>query len=365
MTDWSLVRDEFPVLKEFAYLNSGTYGPLLKLSSDVAHKALERDLYCGRGSYPDYLSRVADARYAVRQKLSQIIGAKESEIALSNSTTMAVNVIVRGLKICSNDEIITTNSEHPAFLGVFEATGAAIKKIDVIGKSDSDIVTEFANSITNNTKLIAVSDVSANIGQLLPVNDISKFNVPLLLDSAQSVGSIPIDVNSLNCDFMVFSGHKWLLGLEGTGALYVNAKWFGRLEVGLPCLWGKQPNGGFYDIFFEDAQRYESTSMSLPLLEAWDKALEYSMGLGVERYGRAINMARIFRNEIEAHFNVVTPVNSGNLITFEVKGDQKAITSRLLDQGVVVRYNAYKPWLRLSIGFWNSEADLGRLLHFL
>jgi L-cysteine/cystine lyase len=191
-------------------------------------------------------------------------------------------------------------------------------------------------------------------------------DVPVLLDGAQGVGAIGVDVNALGCDAYAGAGQKWLCGPDGTGMLYVSASMRERLEVsrrGYGNL--ADPDAGLQACLHDDARRLDSMSMSA---EAQACALAASRVLAsggwpvVQR--RATALATRLAGLLVERGREVAPRGETTLVSFS-SSDPVAERARLAEHGVIVRNIPGRPWLRASVGAWNDEDDLDRLLGML
>ena len=172
---------------------------------------------CGSGvphrrACPDYPPLVRDTR----ERLAALIGAESDEVALTDSTTHGVNTVVWGLPWQSGDEVVTTDVEHPGILvplhHLARRFGIGLRIVPPAA---------VRGAISERTRPVALSHVSFSTGAVLPVMEVVASGVPVLVDGAQAVGAVPVDVHALGVDFYAFSGQKWLCGPEGTGGLYV------------------------------------------------------------------------------------------------------------------------------------------------
>ena len=202
-----------------AYLNTGTSGPLPRGAAEAIEHAMWREVDLGRASpsgLPDYAPMVQDTR----QRLATLIGADVAEVALTDSTTHGINAIVWGLPWQSEDEVLTSTVEHPGIVAplhhLARRTGVSLRTV---------VPDAIACSVTDHTRLVAVSHVSFSTGARLPIEEIAyaahQQGALLLVDGAQAVGAVPVDVHALDVDAYAFPGQKWLCGPEGIGALYV------------------------------------------------------------------------------------------------------------------------------------------------
>src|SRR5262249_30290753 len=139
---------------------------------------------------------------------------------LTTSTTEGCNIVVTGLRLSPEDEVVTTDAEHPGLLMPLLASGAQVRKARVMERPASEALQAVLEVVTRCTKLVALSHVLWLNGHVMPLADIKRqTGLPLLVDGAQSVGAIAVDASV--ADWYTVSGQKWLCGPETTGALYI------------------------------------------------------------------------------------------------------------------------------------------------
>jgi len=234
--DVQRIREDFPILKTLVrnkplvYLdNAATTQKPRQVMDSLTRYYSTMNSNIHRGVH--YLSGIAtDAYEAARVKVKNFINAgSEKEIIFTRGTTEAINLVAYSFgrnNISEGDEIIITNMEHHSNIVPWQLLCIEKKaKLKVIPIDDNGeiILDEFYKMISPKAKLISVVYVSNSLGTINPVkeiiNEAHKYNIPVLLDSAQAVSHFPVDVKELDCDFLAFSGHK-LYGPTGIGVLY-------------------------------------------------------------------------------------------------------------------------------------------------
>src|SRR5205823_12171403 len=208
-------RSEFPVLERLSYLNAGTEGPVPRAAAGAAHRRIDLEVTRGRCGRP-YFDERMELAARLREGYASMLGCDASLVALSGSTTDGVNTILSGLDLRPGDEILTSDEEHP---GVLAPLGRARRRHGVTVRVVP--FRELANEVSSSTRLVACSHVSWVSGRVAAVDALRSTGVPVLLDAAQALGAIPVDVGALGCEFYAASGQKWLCGPEGSGCLYV------------------------------------------------------------------------------------------------------------------------------------------------
>src|SRR5271155_689935 len=208
------LRDEFPVLGALAYLNAGTDGPLPGCAMAAAAGELVRELSDGRSMA--HFERRAELSADLRAAYATALGAEPADVALTTCTTEGIAQVVGGLDLVPGEEIVTSDEEHPGLLGALSAArelrGVEVRQVPLA---------EVAHAVGPRTRLVACSHVGWVSGSLAPA-ELAELDVPVLLDGAQGVGAIPVDVGTLGCDAYSGAGQKLICGPDGTGMLYVN-----------------------------------------------------------------------------------------------------------------------------------------------
>jgi L-cysteine/cystine lyase len=205
------------VLDRYSYLNTGSFGPLPRITVAAMQEVEHRELEEGRSGRA-YLQRVLDEGELLRAELAGLLGTHPERIALTSSTTEGCNIVLRGLGIGPGDEVVTTDSEHPGLFGGLIASSATLRVAAIRERPTAEILPTIQAQITSRTRLIAISHVSWLDGAVLPVRELAGHGVPVLVDGAQGAGAIPVDVDELGADYYTVSAQKWLLGPAATGA---------------------------------------------------------------------------------------------------------------------------------------------------
>jgi L-cysteine/cystine lyase len=191
----------------------------------------------------------------------------------------------------------------------------------------------------------------------MPVHELKRqTGLPILVDGAQSVGAIPVDVGEL--DFYTVSCQKWLCGPEPTGALYVREPT--GLRVALPTYFSQRTierDGTF--VPKEGANRFDFGWLATPALAGLEAALDVPPDW---RFERAAEMTARFRQVLSERFDIVGDDGQGTLVSFAAPGDPAAHAERLYERGVIVRDLPGTGWLRASCGWWTNDDDLERLV---
>ena len=352
--DAAALRAECPVFERLAFLNAGTDGPVPAAAVRAARGALESELTAGRYS-PHF-----DARFALHAELralyAEVVGCAVEDLSLQTSTSEGIGTVLAGLDLGPKDEIVTSDSEHPGLIGPLlaaRAQGAAIRAVPL---------QDVADAVTASTTLVACSHVSWITGELAPAA-LKDLDVPVVLDGAQGVGAVPVDVRALGCAAYAAAGQKWLCGSDGTGLLYVSPAFRERIRAVAPSFINFQDShAGFEATLHTDARRFDTASLSREAAAfslAATRVLDDASFDAV--HARAAVLAARLADALEERGRTVAPRGATTLVTWE-DADPPATRQRLADAGVVVRDLPGTPYLRASVGAWNDERDLERLV---
>jgi L-cysteine/cystine lyase len=342
-------RAQFPVLQRYAYLNTGSNGPLSQASVDAMRAELERDLTQGRSGNAR-MEDLFESRERIRGGIAAVLRTSPELVALTDSTTRGCHVVIAGLGLGANDEVVTTDQEHFGLLGPLHASGARV----VVTQADESALLA---AVTPRTRLIAVSHVLWTTGRRLDLAALrGPDGPPLLVDGAQSAGAIPVDLDGV--DFYTVSAHKWLCGPDPSGGLFVRDP--ERLAVALPSAFS--PSSHEIDGSFapkDGARRFDSGWIGGASLAG----LEAALGVHPDwRYEGAAATAARCRELLMPHVDVVTPSGQSTLVSFRPSGDPTELVSDLAAAGVIVRELPGHDLVRVSCGWWTSEDDLRRLV---
>jgi selenocysteine lyase/cysteine desulfurase len=352
------LRAEFPVLSTRAYLNAGTDGPLPDRAVQAATIELAREAADGRTSA--HFERRGELNSQLRAAYARALGAAPADVALTTCTSDGMAQTIAGLPLDAGDEIVTSDEEHPGLLGALSAArelrGVSIREVPM---------RDVAAAVGPRTRLVACSHVGWVSGLLAP-SELAAVDVPVLLDGAQGVGAVPVDVAALGCDAYAGAGQKWLCGPDGLGMLYVSPALSERLEVarrGYANL--EDPNGGLEARLHEDARRFDTMSLSAEAVACALAAIELLESVGWDAvHERARSLAARAAERLAEHGRRLAPRDDTTLVSFS-SADPEAERELLAERGCVVRSIPGRDWLRASVGAWNDESDLDRLLSSL
>jgi len=224
-------RTEYQFEPGLNYLNTAALGPTPRSVLDKVLQAWnELELNPVRMAYGNGAAHVATDR--ARDQLAALLNCTADELLLTRSATEAMNTVALGIDLNRGDHVLTTDVEHEGGLNGWEylkrRRGIEIDRVSIApGDFDTKaIVSRFEKAITDKTRVINVSHVVSSTGLRMPIVEIADLaksrGILSVVDGAQAVGGIDVDVRKLGCDAYVGTGHKWLMGPKGTGFVYIN-----------------------------------------------------------------------------------------------------------------------------------------------
>jgi L-cysteine/cystine lyase len=349
-------RAQFPVLENCSYLNAGTEGPVPSAAVEAVSERVEKDATDGRAGRA-YFNEVMALANGARRAYAELLGADPSEVALTGSTTDGLNTVLAGLRFSPGDEVLTTDQEHPGLL-------APLRRLRVRHGVRVRVVPfdEIPGEAGRDTKLIACSHISWVNGSVIDAAALRATGVPFLLDAAQGLGAVPVDVKELGCDYYAASGQKWLCGPEGSGCLYIRHDRLDDLEPPWPGYSTLADHDNLLDSPLAEGAGRLDHGFPSSLRSTWALASMHILaeaGWGWVHERSAALAERLAGRLAERGFEVA-PRGRTTLVSWQ-HPDPAAAVERLADHGIVIRNVPSVGLLRASVGAWSSEEELERL----
>lgn len=369
------IRAGIPALANSIYLNTGTFGPMPAVVADEIRRVYGEIERQGTFAPGVFWQMELEGFEAVRTQVAALLHADPAEIALTRNVTDGINIVLHGLDWRAGDQVILTDHEHPSgtvpWLALAERAGVELRWLELVDDAD-EIVARFERLLTPRTRLAQLSHVSCLTGLRLPVERLCQLarqaGVLSLVDGAHAEGQFGVNVRALGCDFYAACGHKWLLGPQGVGMLYVRREYVERLRpIWLGWDVGQPFDRAARSYQLQDtAARFEQSTRAWPLYLAFGQAIKFIEDVGLEVIeARAQTLRRSFIGELRAipGVTVLSPLNPDlgtGLVTARVAGwSYEALQQRLWEQrriitNVIREFNA----LRFSLAFFTSDQEL-------
>ncbi len=361
------VRDFFPICAHKTYVNACSQGALSVQVREAYGAYLEH--WDERGSPWDYWVELAER---ARGAFADLINATPDEVAVTTSLSAGVSALVSALEFDQRDTIVISDFEFPTIGQIAHAQEQRGARVVHVGEQDGTIPLEgFDAAIDEGTALVAVAHVCYRNGSRLELEGVIELaharGVPVLVDTFQSAGAVPIDVRALNVDFLATGSLKYLLGSAGLGFLYARRELIGQ--------WTPVQTGWFADedIFKMDisdyspsgtARRYEAGTPPVPSLYAGVAGIELVSSVGVDRVERHVDelTARLDAGLGELGASLATPrarERRGPMTAVRSTDDQ-ALVDALADAGVITSCRDGN--VRISPHMYNSAEDIDAVL---
>lgn len=388
MSDIHHIRDQFPILKRqvnknpLVYFDNGatTQKPSAVIDSIVNYYS-EHNANIHRGVHT--LSREATELFEqARKTVADFINASDSEIIFTAGTTDSINMVANGIKFPAGSEVLVSQMEHHSNILpwqlVCERNSGTLKVVPI--RVDGTLqIEQLEHLLTDKAVIVAITQVSNTLGVINPVKEIIKQikafnpNCLVLVDGAQSIPHLKIDVKELGCDFFVFSGHK-IYAPTGTGVLYVKSGILEKLHL------SKTGGGTIKTVSFEKTEyvdgplRFEPGTPNIEGVLGLAAALKFVASIGMDTIAAHEHSLMLYAqeklNEIPEVEIYANHANKAAVISFNVKGQHPFDVGTLLDKyGIAVRtgHHCTQPLMqfykiqgtiRASFAIYNTKEEI-------
>lgn len=292
-------RQQFPALQNKLYFNYGGQGPLPNAALEAIVNSY--GFMQEHGPFSNAVGAWATEQIATTHRaIATELGVTPDTITLTESVSVGCNIALWGLPWQNGDHLLLSDCEHPSVIAAAQELsrryGVVVDTCNLLNTLNAgDPVAAIAEQVTPRTRLLAISHILWNTGQVLPLAELIAAcrrqhpDVLILVDAAQSVGVMPLDLLALDVDFYAFTGHKWWCGPDGLGGLYVKAS----LREALPPTFigwrGIQVDAqGTPNAWKPDSSRYEVATSAFPLLAGLTTAIQVhqTWGSSLQRFER-------------------------------------------------------------------------------
>lgn len=366
---WERYAHQFPVRDRLVYLNHAAVAPLCRPAAEAMKELADDCLNFGSLHYDRWLAAYEGLRVAA----AKLIGADRSEIALMKNTSEGIATVAMGLDWKPGDRMVGFREEFPANLYPWkklEEKGVTVTWLSVDDPLDR------IEEACRGARLLAISFVQFLSGYRAPVQAIGEIchrnRCFFLVDAIQGLGAFPLDVRLCHVDALAADGHKWLLGPEGCGILYINQALRERVE---PVEFGwtnvaRYNDYGSRDMTLRgDSGRYECGTLNTIGCFGLKAAIEFLLEVGVGEIALIVqNLGdRIAAGAQAKGYEILghrMPENGAGIVSFRKAGiDATEIVRRLKAAGVAAAPRA--GWVRTSPHFYISPAEIDRMLEVL
>lgn len=388
------IKSQFPIFAhrpELVYLDNAATSQKPQSVTDTVTRFYEKEnANIHRGLYE--LAASATQRYEeVRNKVSRLIGATgPGTIAFTKGTTESINIVAQGYvkkTLQKGDNVVISAMEHHSNLIPWQqicSQQQAFLKLIPVNKTGELVIKELDGLLDNRTKMLAVTHVSNVLGTVNPIEEIvaiaHKKNIPVLIDAAQSVGHLPLDVNQADVDFLAFSAHK-MFGPLGTGVLYSKELFHSEIE---PFNFG---GGSIKNVEFEKTEfldyphKLEAGTANIPGVIGLGTAIDFIDELNMEvTANHEKGLSIYFKDKLQSMGGVTlvgNPLNFGSIVSFQVENiHPHDVAGFLANENIAVRagHHCCQPLLesmgvpatvRVSFSIYNIKDDIDKTIDAL
>jgi L-cysteine/cystine lyase len=377
------MQDKFPALSNKSYFNYGGQGPMPQAALDAIFGAYQQ--IQSQGPFGIKTSKlVMQEANLTRQAIASELGVAAGSIALTENVTAGCNIALWGLNWQPGDRILVSDCEHP---GVIASIKEICRRFQVeidfcpllATLNSGNPVEVITQHLQSQTRLVVLSHVLWNTGQVLPLAEIATAihqyqkttdRIYILVDAAQSVGLLPLNLDALGIDFYAFTGHKWWCGPEGVGGLYIRPDVTEDLNptfIGWRSLDYSQPELPLIN----DARRYEVATSAYPLYAGLRASIELhqAWGSSMDRATKIISLATYLWEHLQQVQGIKclsqTAPQSG-LVSFQVESMHHGrLVQSLEDEHFYLRTIVDPDCIRACTHYFTTTAEIDELIKYL
>jgi L-cysteine/cystine lyase len=372
------IRRQLHLKDEIVALNAGSWGPLCQAARvailegytvEASSRGDESDKMRDKGSG---LARYSEVVSEAKKVLSRFLNCGLDEVALCDSTTTGMNILMWGYEWKPGEEIIAGSLENPAakvpLMVLAKRRGVKLTYIE----QNNDTLGELESAISDKTRMVLLSDVNFANGarvDLIEAGKITHENGSLLLaDGIQAVGTRYVDVKKLGVDGYAMARHKFMCGPDGAGALYVSREVMEQIHPTYSGVFSDANHGSGELIYPDSAQRYEVSTRPLPVIQGGTAATEWILD--------KVSIPFIVESTTELYKSLWDGLHDIDKVDLLSKRDQNSLLSFRVDgyksKDVVDEFRKHyiftrtvgvldPPTVRIAIGFWNRESDIEKI----
>jgi L-cysteine/cystine lyase len=381
-----LHRQQFPALANKAYFNYGGQGPMPQAAIDATNSAQEYIQRSGPFS-AEVNAWTTQEVEQTRQAIASELEVPAETITITEDVTVGCNIALWGIDWQAGDRILLSDCEHPGVIAAAQEIGhrfgVELSTCPLMATLNEGNPAEvIAQHLRSTTRLVVLSHILWNTGQVLPIAEIvqvcrqhnSSRPVQILVDAAQSVGLLPLNLTQLGADFYAFTGHKWWCGPAGVGGLYVRPEareslrptFIGWRSVvidaeGKPVGW--QPDGRRYEIATSAYSQYAGLRAAIATHQQW--------GTAQERYQQICQLSHYLWRRLTDLSDIiclrVAPPQAG-LVSFQLTSSKRADSTHLQlvkfleKQGLMTRTLADPDCVRACVHYFTLSTEIDLLI---
>ncbi|MES2778952.1 MAG: aminotransferase class V-fold PLP-dependent enzyme [Bacteroidota bacterium] len=375
---WKLVREQFPLDKNIAYLNNGTMGPSPYPVIEAVKKGMmDTDQFLNYSGWEH-----------ASQKIASFVGADEHEIALTHNVTEGINIYTWGLPLKKGDEVILTTHEHVGnalpWLNRQKLHGIVLKTFSPASTA-AETLNRIDALITKKTKVIAVPHIPCTQGQIFPIKEICALGKSkglfVVVDGAHGPGMIPLNLHDMGCDAYTSCCHKWMLGPKGTGFLYVRKDFQQTLQTYFvgggsdKAHWNMAANPVVMGDYADSAHRYYGGTQNVGLYKGVEASIDFINQIGMDVvHKRIVYLGKYTQDallSVGGKMELLTPtenISRCGINGFRIKGVQfDQFYNTVAEQKIRIRMVPENNLncLRVSTHIYNTTEEIDKLIELV
>lgn len=386
-TQLELHRQQFPGLANKTYFNYGGQGPMPQAAIDATNSAQEYIQRSGPFS-TEVNAWTTQEVEQTRQAIASELEVPAETITITEDVTVGCNIALWGIDWQAGDHILLSDCEHPGVIAAAEEIrhrfGVELSVCPLMATlNEGNPVEVIAKNLRSTTRLVVLSHILWNTGQVLPIAEIVQLcrehnnsrPIQILVDAAQSVGLLPLNLTQLGADFYAFTGHKWWCGPAGVGGLYVRPEageslrptFIGWRSIvidaeGKPTDW--QPDGRRYEIATSAYSQYAGLRAAIATHQQW--------GTAQERYQQICQLSHHLWQRLTDLSDIiclrVAPPQAG-LVSFQLASSKRATSTHLQlvkfleKQGLMTRTLADPDCVRACVHYFTLPTEIDLLIN--
>ena len=379
-------RQQFPALTNKIYFNYGGQGPMPRSAMDAITTAQE---YIQRqGPFSTEVNAwITQEVQLTRQAIAAELGAPTETITLTEDVTVGCNIALWGIDWQAGDHLLLSDCEHPGIVATAQEIkrrfGVEVSTCPLMATLNTgDPKSVIAQHLQPNTRMVVLSHILWNTGQVLPMSEIVKVcrqhdspkPVRILVDAAQSVGLLPLNLTELAADFYAFTGHKWWCGPAGVGGLYVRPEARESLQptfIGWRSIIidsqsqpvGWQPDGRRYEVATSAFSQYAGLRAAIATHQEW--------GTAQERYQQICHLSQYLWQRLTQLTDITclrTATPECGLVSFKLTNKQKSsfnhqqLVQFLEKQGLMIRTILDPDCVRACVHYFTLPSEIDQLV---
>jgi cysteine desulfurase/selenocysteine lyase len=363
---WQRYRDQFPVTERLVYLNHAAVAPLCRRAADAMQHLAQDALEYGSEHYSKWM----ETYQGIRTSTARLINSTPAEIAIVKNTSEGIATVATGIRWKSGDIVVAFEEEFPANFYPWkrlEASGIEVRWLSIFDDLDK------IEAACKGARMLAISYVQYLSGYRVNLEAIgeicSRHGCLFFVDAIQGLGAFPIDVRAAKIDALAADGHKWLLGPEGCGVLYVRQEVQDEIE---PIEFGWTNVAKYYDYASRDmalrpdAGRYECGTLNTIGCYGLRASIDFLLEVGVANTAPAVQALgdRIWEGVTALGFETLgrrSRETGAGIVSFRKAGvDCRLIVSRLREANIITAPR--QGWVRCAPHFYIAPEEIDRML---